>query len=418
MHPFPLVELAWPAIFILIAGFAISYAFTRRIILGYWITALKAGFFLLYFGFFFDGTYTFDDDLRYLDIGEQLAANGIGLMNIISHYKYIVSTVTGENIAYYVYNATAVDLFGAGYYAPVAINVVLTFLEAGLLMKAARAGLGMGRRAAIGLFAFVALCPAIMVWSTIPNFKDTLVATGTAAAVYAVALVDQHRIVRAALLAIAAAFVLAITRLYVPLMLGVAFGVTLFLSPRGRRNPWLWLLAAVALFVVVRHIGHGSILDAVRELRAKMDNPVKGVMRFLVTPIPFHTAPGYDFMNIPQLIYWALLPLMFYGIRNVWRKATVSSRFIVIYFILMVLLYGSFTTLQGARHRVQIDGLIVIFQFYGILALFRQRFRQRAHKVPQTPPDAIAADGIDMSPDVDGGERPRMHAVTRAGDAR
>ncbi len=418
MHPFPLIDLAWPTIFILVAGFAIAYAFTRRVVLCYWITVLKAGFFLLYFGWVFDGTYTFDDDMRYLDIGEQLAANGIGLLNLISHYKYIVSTVTGENIAYYVYNATAVDIFGAGYYAPVAINVVLTFLEAGLLMKAARAGLGMGRRAAIGLFAFVALAPDIMVWSTIPNFKDTLVATGTAAAVYAVALVDQHRIGRAALLAIAAAFVLAITRLYVPLMLGVAFGITLFLSPRGRRNPWLWLLATVALFVVVRHIGHGSLVDAVGELRSKMDNPVKGVLRFLVTPIPFHTAPGYDFMDIPQMIYWTLMPLMFYGIVCVWRKATVSSRFIVIYFILMVLLYGSFTTLQGARHRVQIDGLIVIFQFYGILALLRERFRRHVRYVPDAPPDASTATAIDADPDLDGGEGEPYRTATRAGGAR
>ncbi|MBU6415899.1 MAG: hypothetical protein KJS83_01870 [Xanthomonadaceae bacterium] len=418
MHPFPLVDLVWPTIFILVAGFAIAYAFTRRIILSYWITALKAGLFLLYFGFVFDGTYTFLDDWRYLDIGEQLAANGIGLMNIISHYQYIVSTVAGENIAYYVYNATAVNMFGAGYYAPITINIVLTFLEAGLLMKAARTGLGMGRRAAIGLFAFVALGPDILVWSTIPNFKDTLVATGTAAAVYAVALVDKHRIGRAALLAIAAAFVLAITRLYVPLMLGVAFGITLFLSPHGRRNPWLWLLATVALFVVVRHIGHGSLVDAVRELRSEMDNPVKGVVRFLVTPIPFHTAPGYGFMNLPQMIYWTLLPFMFYGLRCVWRKATVSSRFVVIYFILMVLLYGSFTTLQGARHRVQIDGLVVVFQFYGLLALFRQRFRQHVRYTPGASPDAIPADDVDASPDAGGGERRPYRVTARAGDAR
>lgn len=418
MQPFPLIDLALPAIFILVAGFVITYAFTRRIVLSYWITVVKAGLFLLYFGFFFNGTYTFLDDWRYLDIGEQLAANGVGLMNLISHYKYIVSTVAGANVAYYVYNATAVQLFGSGYYAPVALNIVLTFVEAGLLMKAARAGLGMGQRAAIGLFAFLALSPDILVWSTIPNFKDTLVATGTAAAVYAVALVDQHRIGRAALLAVAAAFVLVITRLYVPLMLGIAFGITLFLSPRGRRNPWLWLLAAAALFFVMRYMGHGSLVDALRALRSKMDNPVVGVVRFLITPIPFHTAPGYGFMDLPQVIYWVLLPLMFYGIRCVWRKATISSRFIVIYFILMVLLYGSFTTLQGARHRVQIDGLVVIFQFYGLLALFRQRFRQRVRHVPDASPDATAAEVIDTPPEVEGGERSPYRVTTRAGGAR
>jgi hypothetical protein len=419
MQPFPLIDLIWPAIFILVAGFTISYAFTRRIVLSYWVTALKAGLFLLYFGWLFNGTYTFLDDWRYLDIGQQLAANSVGLMNIISHYKYIVSTVAGANVAYYVYNATAVRLFGPGYYAPVALNIVLTFLEAGLLMKVARDGLGMGRRAAIGLFAFLALSPDILAWSTIPNFKDTLVATGTAAAVCAVAMVDRHRIGRATLLAVAAAFVLVITRLYVPLMLGVAFGITLFMSPHGRRNPWLWLLAAAALFFVLRYMGHGNLVDALHALRSRMDNPVVGVVRFLVTPIPFHTAPGYGFMNLPQMIYWVLLPFMFHGIRCVWRKTTVSSRFIVIYFILMLLLYGSFTTLQGARHRVQIDGLVVIFQFYGLMAAFRQRFRRYVpRRVRDIPPDATPAEDANASLDMGPGRPAPYRVGARARGAR
>lgn len=402
MHPFPIPDLVWPTAFILVAGLVISYAFTRRIVLSYCVAAVKAGLFLLYFGFLFDGTYTFLDDWRYLDIGAELAANHVGLMNIISHYDYIVSTVTGSNVAYYVYNATAIEVFGSGYYAPVTINVALTFLAAGLLMKAARIGLDMDRRTSIGLFALLALSPDILVWSTIPNFKDTLVATATAAAVYAVALVDKHRIWRAIWVAIAAAFVLAITRLYVPLMLGVAFGITLFLSPRGRRNPWLWLLAAAALVEVIRVVGHGSLVGALQTLRSRMDNPAIGVVRFLVTPIPFHTSPGYGFMDIPQMIYWALLPLMFYGIYSIWRKATVSSRFIVIYFGLMLLLYGSFTTLQGARHRVQIDGLVVMFQYYGILALLRQRFRQLPRPMLDEPSDLAHAEDIDATPEEGG----------------
>lgn len=384
MHPFPLGDLALPTFFILMSGLVIAYAFTRHVAVSFATAVLKAGLFLLYFGWLFDGSYTFDDDMRYLRIGEQLADNGIGLLSIISHYRYIVSTVTGSNIAYYVYNATAVMLFGHGYYAPVAINVVLTFLGAGLLMKTARAGLGMSRRVGIGLFVLVALSPDILAWSTIPNFKDTLVATATAAGVYAVALADQRRVVRAVAVALAAAFVLSLTRLYVPLMLAAAFGITLFLSRRGRRNPWLWLLAAAALLVVVRHMGHGSLMGAVHSLRANMVNPVVGVIRFMVTPIPFHTAPGYGFMDLPQMVYWALLPFMFYGMVCVWRRGTMTARFMLIYFALIVLLYGSFSTLQGARHRVQIDGLVVIFQYYGLLALFRRRFRARRPHAPLT----------------------------------
>ncbi|MGH8155728.1 MAG: hypothetical protein ACREP0_10940 [Rhodanobacteraceae bacterium] len=402
MQPFPLVDLTLPTLFILVAGFAITFAFTRHLQVSFWTALIKAGLYLLYFGYLFNGTYTFDDDLRYLGIGEQFAANHVGLLDLITHYKYIVGTVTGNNIGYYVYNATAVRLFGFGYYAPVAINVVLTFLAAGLLMKTARVGLGMSRSTSIGLFAVVALSPDILAWSTIPNFKDTLVAAATAAAVCAVALVDGRRILRALLLAAAAVFVLAVTRLYVPLMLGVAFGITLFLSRRGRRNPLLWVLAAIVLVLVVRHIGHGSMVGALHTLRSQMDNPVKGVIRFLVTPIPFHTAPGYNFMDIPQLIYWVLLPLMFYGMHDVWRKATLTGRFIVIYFVLMILLYGSFTTLQGARHRVQIDGLVALFQYYGLLALLRARFRRHALAPVEVPWDREDMGTMDPARDADG----------------
>jgi hypothetical protein len=83
----------------------------------------------------------------------------------------------------------------------------------------------------------------------------------------------------------------------------------------------------------------------------------------------------------------------------------------------MVLLYGSFTTLQGARHRVQIDGLVVIFQFYGLLALFRQRFRKHVRHVPDASPDSASLEVDDAPPEVEDGER-SPYGVTRAGGAR
>jgi hypothetical protein len=67
-----------------------------------------------------------------------------------------------------------------------------------------------------------------------------------------------------------------------------------------------------------------------------------------------------------------------------------TGRFMVIYFVMMTLLYGAFPTLQGPRHRIQIDGLIVIFQFMGILALVRGRFRKKRRYYlteAQPPPD-------------------------------
>ena len=83
------------------------------------------------------------------------------------------------------------------------------------------------------------------------------------------------------------------------------------------------------------------------------------------------------FLDLPQVFFWAMLPLQLYGMVSVWRRKKMTGRFMVIYFVMMTLLYGAFPTLQGPRHRVQIDGLIVIFQYVGILALVRGRFRKK-----------------------------------------
>lgn len=377
LHPFPLADLAVPTLAILIAGFGLAYAFTRRPVLSGVVAAVKSGLFLLYFGAFFDGTYTFLDDWRYLHVGEQLAQDHIGVFDLFSNYHYVRSTVESANLAYYLYNASAIDVFGAGYYAPVAINVVLTFLGAGWLMQTARTGLGMSRRTGVGLFVLLALSPSILAWSTVANLKDILVATGTAGVVYAVALADAGKVWRAVALAVVAGVILLVTRFYVPLTLGAAFGGALLLSRRARRSPWLWMAAVGALVAVVHVLGHGSLTGALHSLRAHAGNPVSGIVRFVVTPIPFHTAFGYSFLDLPQLLYWLLLPFEAYGLVAVWRRRTLTAHFLVIYFLGMTMLYGVLTSLQGPRHRIQIDGLIVIFQYYGLLALARNGFRLR-----------------------------------------
>lgn len=377
IQPFPIGQLIWPAIAIMVIGFLISLAYTHRAGLSLGVAALKSGLFLIYFGFLFDGTFTFLDDWKYLRFGEELVQNGVGIFNLMHNYDYVRSTVKSANLFYYVYDASALVVFGHGYFAPVTANILLTFIAAGMLTKAARLGLGMGRRASIGLFVFLALSPSLLAWSTVANLKDILVATGTAGVVYAVALVETGRPKRAVVVTILCGLVLALTRFYVPLMLGAAFGIVLLASRRGRRSPWLWLAGVVALAVVVHELGHDSIGGAVHQFRSRISEPVKGVLRFMLTPIPFHTQPQYAFLNLPQVFFWAMLPLQLYGIVSVWRGRKMTGRFMVIYFVMMTLLYGAFPTLQGPRHRIQIDGLIVIFQYVGILALVRGRFRKK-----------------------------------------
>ena len=375
MQPFPVSDLIGPAVVIATAGFALCLIFTKRPTLSLCVAGLKAGLFFLYFGFVFNGTYTFLDDWTYLHVGQLLASKDIGIFNFSSNHAYVLSTVKSENLSYYVYNSSAISLFGPQYYAPVTLNILLTLLTAGFLTKTVQSGLDMSRRNSVGLFILLALSPSTLAWSTVTNVKDILVAAGTAIVVYAVALVDSGNAKRALLVAAPGVIILMLTRFYIPLTLGAAFALAMVSSRRVRFSPQIWLVAIAAFIAVIEMLGHGSLLGALSKLRASTGNPVTGVLRFVLTPIPFHTEASYGFLNIPQLIYWMLLPLQMYGIYFVWKKKTMTGHFIVIYFLMMTLLYGMVTTLQGPRHRIQIDGLIVIFQCYGLLALIRRRFR-------------------------------------------
>jgi hypothetical protein len=72
------------------------------------------------------------------------------------------------------------------------------------------------------------------------------------------------------------------------------------------------------------------------------------------------------------MLYWLLMPFMLYGAYRVWIQATLTARFVILYFIGMVLLYGMFGNLQGPRHRYQLDPFIVLFQLLGLVSFIRQ----------------------------------------------
>ena len=372
LSPFPLAELVVPAFFIIAAGFVITWVVTRSVIQSLFLPFIKAAVFLIYYTVFFDGTWTFLDDWNYLEQGEALLAQGVSVTNFWTSLPALFSAAGGQHVVYYLFNADAARLFGPAYYAPVALNIVLTFVAAALMAGAARNGLHVSRRLATGLFVLLVLSPTLIAWSTVMNGKDTIVMTGTAMAAYAVSQAERGHYRRAVLLGLAVGFVLFFTRFYTPLMMLSALGGAILLSHAGRRSPWLWLLAISGLGGVLSLLGIGGLTSALSRLQDGFVNPLYGFIRYLLTPIPFGATESYSFLNLPQVLYWLLLPCMGYGIYRVWQRATLTGRFIVIYFFLMVALYAMFGILQGPRHRYQLEGLIVVFQFLGLLSVIQQ----------------------------------------------
>lgn len=372
LPPFPLEELVFPALLILVLGFVISLHVTRRVPWSLLLALVKAGLFLGYYGIFFDGTFSFLDDWTYLEQGEKLFWQGVSVTNLVGHLPELFAAAAGNHFFYYLYNAESVRLFGPAYYAPVTLNILLTFVAAGFMAAVARSGLNFSRRLATGLFVFIAIHPDLLAWSTIMNGKDTVILTGTALAIYAVSLAGERRYVGALLLGGAVGTVLFFTRFYVPLMLMVALFGALMLSPLGRRQAGLWLLVPVGLVGVISVLGPEVLADAYGLLRERFVNPLYGIPRMLLTPIPLNTTEHYAFLDLPQVFHWALLPALGYGVYRIWQRTTLTAGFVVLYFLAMLLLYGMFEELQGPRHRYQLDGLVALFQFYGGLGILKQ----------------------------------------------
>ncbi|MEO9522545.1 hypothetical protein [Marinobacter alexandrii] len=385
--PFLLAELMAPALLILAAGFVLTWVATRSVLLSLFLPLAKATVFVVYFAAFFDGTWTFLDDWTYLEKGQLLLDQGVSTTNFFAHLPLLFSTAGGKHFVYHLFNADAARLFGPAYYAPVAFNIVLTFVAAGFMAGAAKAGLHFSRRLAVGLFASLVLYPDLVAWSTVVNGKDTLVMTGTGVAVYVISQIESGRYRRAVILGVVIGFVLFFTRFYTPLMMLAAFGLAMLLSSSGRRRPWLWLLVTLGGAGVLSVLGMRGLVNAFNLLLQDFVNPIYGFFRYLLTPIPFNTTEHYDFLDLPQVLYWALMPFLVYGVYRVWRRATLTARFAVIYFLLMVALYAMFAELQGPRHRYQLDGLIVLFQFLGFLSVFRQLGMGRGSEKPTASKD-------------------------------
>lgn len=371
LQPFDTGLLFSPAL----AIFTVTLFFSIRVIpelsVSLAVALVKAGIFFVYFGYYFDGKYTFLDDWSYMNGGEVLYYSGVALTNLSTYWDLLLATGGGRHFIYYLYNAYAFHFFGLAYFAPVALNVVLTVLIAWLGARLARKELGFDKNTYRVFFLFLLLYPDIVAWSSLVNGKDVLVLLMHIFFLYGISFYYRQKIWQAAALLALSSLVLFFLRFYVPLVFAIAFGIASFLSGKGWRRA-VWIVGSIGfLGGVAVFIGIDQIKDAFGILAKHYTNPVYGFLRFSLTPIPFNTDASYDFLDIPALIHWMLFPLAGVGVVMLHRYKTPFSRFFLIYFFVFAALYAVYGELQGPRHRLQLDYAWAIFQALGIMRVMR-----------------------------------------------
>ena len=285
----------------------------------------------------------------------------------------------------------AFRIFGEGYYAPVACNNLLTPLIAYLGARLAVREFGLTPLQGRCFYFFLLFHPDILAWSTIMNGKDILVLLSHVLLLLSVSLLFRKRLREALLLGLPTVFVLFFLRFYVPLLFASALVAGAIFAHRVRIGPrirYLLLGGIVAGFLFVR-LGESEILRGILQVREHFVNPLYGFVRFILTPIPFHTAPAYAFLNVPALIHWLLMPFVVAGFVHVLGMRGFFARFFLIYLLVFIGLHAVFGELQGPRHRVQLDYAWATLQFLGIMLMFRRtrppRIRAESERVFQDP---------------------------------
>lgn len=393
MHPFDLELLFTPGLVIFFATLWVAFKVTRSA--GFSIAAalVKAGIFLVYFSMLFDGTFTFLDDWSYLEGGQELYAHGVGLTNLAENWQFALIIGGGDQFLYYLYNSYAFQLFGEGYFAPVALNILLTLLVAwfGTLLATREFGLsGIWRK---GFFAFLLLHPDILAWSNIMNGKDILALLMHVLLLFSGSLFLGRRWVTGLALAIPVSLLLFFMRFYVPLLFIVALAASLLLARRSKGNLGLLFIAGVLLALLFTQLGSGNLQYGLDVLRETFVNPVYGLVRFVLTPIPFHTGVEYTFLNIPAIIHWLSFPFACWGVVVVHRLRTPFSRFFLFYVLVFVCLYAVVGELQEPRHRVQLDYAWAVLQFMGVMAFWRSHFARRLQALIHSSAASLPPEG-------------------------
>lgn len=365
LQPFDLSVLLLPAGAIYIAVFMCAWRMTSPAVASV-LAAAKSLVYVLYFGLVFDGTYTFLDDWTYLERGAELRAEGVNLLTAFDNLPVLIAVGQGDHFIYYLYNAVAFDLFGEGYFAPVALNSMLTAPIALLSTRLAVREQLVPRRLREVFFAFVLLHPDILAWSTVLNGKDILVLLLHVMLLTGFSLFFAGQWKRALLVGGPTVVVLLFLRYYVPVLFAAAWIISAVTRLRGRARIRMLAVAALVFGALMLQLGSEGLGFALDRLREDMVNPVFGLVRFALTPVPFNTSSEYGFLEVPALFHWLMFPAALLGIWQIARMRSPFARFLLVYVAVFTALYAVYGELQGPRHRVQLDFAWATLQFAGI----------------------------------------------------
>lgn len=324
---------------------------------------------LAYFGYFFDGTWTFLDDVTYQLQGEEMLRLGYGPLTALldeGGRSKLFELSEGRHVLYGWWNLLAQNLFGQHYHAAVLLNVLLTFAT-GFIFARTLAQLDFSSNYRRGALIVFLLHWDVLVWSSVVNLKDILIMSLIAASLHSMSLLRTSLRLRYLVALGLPLFLLTWLRFYMPLFLLGAFMLWMLLETRHYRKYIYAALVVAATFLLPLD---WSSLAYVRPAETFF-----GLVRVLLTPQPWSIESEYGFLLLPSLLHWILFIPMLMGGALLWM-ASGGNRLALIFIALTVLFYAAVPELQGPRHRVQFTFITAWMQFHFFWELSKLAIRR------------------------------------------
>lgn len=373
--PFDIELLLLPSISIILFGFTVLFLMSKDIILSFCIPTLKSLVFLIYFNFFFDGTFTLVDDWSYFKQSLQYKEMADSFLHVITNVNKLVALVGSTHYLYHIWNIISFELYGEYYFAPVALNIMLTFLTASVLHMLL-IEVGILKKYAIIFSIFYLIHWSTLSWSSILNLKDFLVQFLLMLYVYIFVKYEKYGKLRYIVLGVILFFILEFIRFYIPFLIIISYIIFRLIELHAKtiRDLLSKLIVSMVSLVAIIIILYTSFMyipmfrHAYMLLSQDFINPVFGTLRFVLTPIPFNTKEAYDFLVFASLLDWLSVPYLITGVFLLYKLNNRHVKFILITTAVIITFYGVYGELQGPRHRIQIYTFISVFQFAGLLA--------------------------------------------------
>ncbi len=332
---------------------------------------IKSGLPLIYFAYLYRGEMLLKDDQVYFAYSTELFLRGFGPLNILldpAGLEQIKAVVGSQHILYYWWNLLAFSFFGVSYYAPVFLNVALTFAAGAALMRYVRAaGFSCTYTKCFGIFFL--LHWDILTWSSFFNLKDMLVLTLTILSLSWLAELGERLRLRPVLGLAGVIWCFSRLRYYLPLLLLAASAVW-FAACLKQRRVFLLLIIGAGLAAAYALGPESSGRDA---HHIQLVLPFYPAIRFLLMPQFWTLQPNEHFLFPATVMHWLLFGPLLFGAAALWGKGA-RCRLVLIYMAVLIAFYSLVPELQGYRHRLQLCFIIGWCQFEALWNAFAPRF--------------------------------------------